>query len=73
MYDPAVGGIGPTGTLRFEAKGEETVLMLDGEPVLRLRANEFRGAWQWLHDGCYYLDIDVGQTHNFQLRGRLAP
>lgn len=69
IYDPAVGGVAPTGVLAAEPAGDDLILSVDGAAVARLERSTFRGGWLTLSNGRYYLDLDIGQRHPIQVSG----
>lgn len=69
MYDPAVGGVAPTGVLAAEPARADVVLSVDGAVVARLERATFRGGWLWFSNSHYYLDLDLGRSDPIQVSG----
>lgn len=72
-YEPKVGGVISEGKLALGKCGAETVVRLRGADGVELSLTHLRGAWLWLDDSRYYLNLDLCQRMQPTLSGLLRP
>jgi hypothetical protein len=71
-YDPAVGGVAPTGRLAVAGPALSRLeITIDGTHIVSLDHSSVRGGWLRISpDGHYYLDVDIGERrHPIQVGG----
>lgn len=63
------GAVTAHGALSSELASGQLMVLVDGAVAAEIPRRLFRGAWLWLRNGEYHLDLDVGVGGSIQISG----